>query len=399
MTDLLALSEREDDLVPEIMPVDARLSFSAQSHSLVAMLTSAVDITPSKEIIPHTTYVLLEAYDERNEIEISATDGERAITVVAPAIVRMSGTALVPGKRMLDILKLADDTVRVDIVGMTATIRSGRAVWSVATADVNASLPVFPSTDVQWWDVPRLELLHALELGLPAVSRTTARQSLMQAEISKSSILSCDGVRAHKVSIPGLAREFKSTLPLRFIESAIKELRSSPHETAYLWSDHNTVALALGKNRLYAQRLNFDFPAVNHLMLGPALPNEEKLSMRREELMGAIRRVRVNADPEYSAIYLSIRQVKGEWNLILSARDKNGNASQEMIPANYEGPAKSRDIALNHRYLLEFLSCTSGEEIELRLGESTKTKQAPVYYESDQFVGSLMVMAPNLVRN
>ena len=398
MTDLLALSEREDDLVPEILPVDARLSFTAQSHSLVALLTSAVDVTPTKEIIPNTTYVLLEAYDERNEIEISATDGERAITVVAPAIVRMSGSTLVPGKRMLDILKLAGDTVRIDVIGLTATIRSGRAVWSVTTPAVDATLPVFPAVDVQWWPVPRPELLHALELALPAVARSTARQSLMQAEISKSSILSCDGVRAHKVVIPGLAKDFKTTVPLRFIESAIKELRGSLHETAYLWTDHSTVALALGKNRLYSQRLNFDFPAVNHLMLGPALQNEEKLSVSREELVGAVRRVRVNADPEYSAIFLSIRQVKGQWGLIVSARDKSGNASQETISASYEGPASSKDIALNHRYLLEFLSCMPNSTIELRLGESTKTKQAPIYYESEEFVGSLMVMAPNFVR-
>jgi DNA polymerase III sliding clamp (beta) subunit (PCNA family) len=399
MADLLALSEREDDLVPEIMPVDARLSFSAQSHTLIALFSSAVDVAPAKEIIANTSYVMIEAFDEKKTIEVSATDGERAITVIGPALVRLHGRALLPGKRMLDILKLTDETVRVDVIGTTATIRAGRAVWTVTTPSADATLPLGLSMEeAEWTPVPRTELLHALELTLPAVSRTTARQSLMQAEVSKSQITACDGVRAHKVPVPSLDKDFKTTLPLRFIETAIKELRGSHEEMALLLTDHSTVALALGKNRLYTQRLNFDFPAVNHLVLGPALQNDETLTVNLHELVGAIKRVRVNADPEYSALFLSIRHVKGDWILLVRARDKEGNASQELLNCEYVGPASQRDIALNHRYLLEFLDCMEGPEVELRLGESTKMKQAPVYHESDKFVGSLQPMAPNFVR-
>jgi DNA polymerase III sliding clamp (beta) subunit (PCNA family) len=401
MTDLLSLAEREDDLVPEILPVDARLSFSAQSHTLISLLTSASDVAPVKEVIPYTSYVLIEAFDDRNEVEVSATDGERAITVIAPAIVRMSGSALVPAKRMLDILKLTEDTVRIDVLGTTATVRAGRAVWTVSTPPVDAHLLNFAMSekdDWLWANVRRDELLHALELALPAVARTSARQSLMQAEVSKSQITSCDGVRAHKITLSTMAKDFKSTFPLRFIETAIKELRASAEEWVQLKSSHSTVLLTIGTSRIYTQRLNFDFPAVNHLVLGPALQNEEKLTVKLSELVSAIKRVRVNADPEYSAIFLSLRQSRGKWGLIVQARDKRGNASQEAIPADYEGPASSKDIALNHRYLLEFLACVDGEYVELRLGESTKSKTAPVYYESETFTGSLQPMAPNFVR-
>lgn len=400
MTDLLALSEREDELVPEILPVDARLSFSAQAYALAALFSSATDITPQKEIIPNTSYVRIDANDSLSEIEVSATDGERAITVIGPALVHMSGSGLLPGKRILDILRLApENTVRIDVIGTTATIRSGRAVWTVQTPPSDAYLPVFPSSEIDWSPVPRQELLKSLELALPAVARSTARQSLMQAEIVKSSITACDGVRAHKVAIPSLDKGFKTTLPLRFIESAIKELKLSSEEFAYLWTDHGTVALALGKNRLFSQRLNFEFPAVNHLVLGPALQNDERLTVNHAELVSIIKRVRVNADPEFAAIFLSLRRVKGDWVLIVRARDKGGNASQESLSATYDGPATSKDIAVNHKYLLEFLSCLDDGDVEFRLGESTKLKQAPIYYESESFVGSLMLMAPNFVRS
>lgn len=399
MLDLLELSEREDDLVPEILPVDARLSLSALSHTLISLFASAVDVASVKEILPHTSHAMIVAKDAENVVEVSATDGERAITLTAPAIVRMSGTALLPAKRMLDILKLTEGTVRIDVVGTTATIRAGRAVWTVHTPPVGTSLPNLDvGSDLRWVSASKAELLRALELTLPAVSRTTARQSLMQAEVAKGHITACDGVRAHRMSIPSLDKNFKTTFPLKFIETAIKELRATSQESIHLWSDHSTVALALGDNRLYSQRLNFEFPAVNHLVLGPALQNEERLITDVNDLVSAIKRVRVNADPEYSAIFLSVRQAKSEWIILVQARDKSGNASQEIVSATYTGPVTHKDLAVNHRYLLDFLACTEGPELTLRLGESTKMKQAPIYYESDSFVGSLMTMAPNFVR-
>lgn len=403
MSDLLDLVEMESDdeeLVPEIFPVDARLSLSARASVLQALFASANDVTPLREVITNTSFVMLEAFEERKQIEVSATDGERAITVTGPAIVRLAGSSLLPGKRMLDILKLApEDTVRIDVLGQTATVRSGRAVWTVQTPPTEAKLPVFETdAEAEWFDVPKDELLRAFTQVLPAVSHSTARQSLMQAELAVNYITACDGVRAHKVHIPSISELFHTTFPLKFIESAVKELRATHHETAYLWSNHNTVGLRLGQDKLLAQRLNFAFPAVNHLVLGPALMNEEKLNVDLYELTSVIKRVRVNADPEYSALTLSVRKTKGEWELVVRSRDKAGNASQETIPAEYVGPAASKDLTINHRYFLEFLNCLSGPEVELRLGESTKTKQAPIYHQTDAFVGSLMVMAPNVIK-
>ena len=403
MTDLLSLAEMESDdteLVPEIFPVDARLSISARANVLQALFASANDVTPAKEVIPNTSYVRLAADYQRKNIEVSATDGERAITVNGPAIVRLEGAPLLPGKRMLEILKLApEDTVRIDVLGQTATIRSGRAVWTVQTPTTESRLPVFEEDlSAEWHSLPKAELLRAFEAVLPAVSHSTARQSLMQAELALNYLTACDGVRAHKIHVPSIHELFTATFPLKFIESAIKELRSTSYAEVAVFSNHNTVGLRLGQDKLLAQRLNFAFPAVNHLVLGPAILNEERLTVNLSDLIGTIKRVRVNADPEYAALSLSIKKNQGEWELVVRSRDKAGNASQESIPADYAGPVATKDLTVNHRYFLEFLNCLTGPEIELRLGESTKTKQAPIYYQSDAFIGSLMQMAPNFIR-
>jgi len=407
MNDLLALRDMESEereLVPEILPVDARLSITGSASALASLFSSANSVTPLKEIIPNTGYVLLEAFDQTSKnvsyVQVSATDGERAIAVLDDSFtVRMSGSVLIPGKKVADILKLAlEDEIRLDVVGTSATIRSGRAIWTVSTPPTEYALPSFASTEnITLHTLATAGLLQALELVYPAVAKTTARQSLMQAEVAKGFITSCDGVRAHRVRVDDLPKGLSTTIPLRFLETAIKELKAHQEEYVQFGSDHSTVVFHFGRNILMGQRLNFDYPAVEHLVLGPALSNEESLHLNVDDLIGAVRRVRVNADPDYSALFLSLRTIAGSWSLTVRARDTHGNSSQETIPASYEGSAQAKDIVVNHKYFLEFLACLNGD-ITLKLGESTKTKQAPLYVAEDTFIGSLMVMAPNFVK-
>lgn len=409
MIDLLELSEMEhedQEMVPEILPVDARLSIQGNAKELANLFQSALEVAPLKEIIPNTSYVLLDGVEQKEKhashLKVTATDGERTITLLSSAIsVRLGGQVLVPGKRMLDILRLINENiVRIDILGTTATLRAGRAVWTVSTPPTSAYLPTFSDVDdIEMHSVKSKDLLNALELVYPAISKSAARHSLMQVSLSKGSLTSCDGVRAHKVSLEGLPKGLTTTLPLRFVETAIKELRAHEDEYVLIGSDHKAVVLHFGSNILTSQRLNFSYPDVEHLMLGPALSNDEILTVDVSELSDTIKRVRVNADPEYYALFLSLRKTKGEWSLTVRARDKEGNTSQETIPAEFDGTSNARDLVVNHRYFSEFLSCVGTDRVELKLGESTKTKQAPIYVSNEHFTGSLMLMSPNFVKN
>lgn len=407
MMDLMALAEMEDDeteLVPEILPIDARLAVFGDAKILASLFQSALDIAPLKEIIPNTGYLVLEGVEQSIEstshVKVSATDGERSITLISDSLdVKLGGSVLVPGKRIFDILKLiGENPVRIDILGTTATLRSGRAVWTVSTPPSEAFLPTFSNVDdISLMSIETKSFLNALELVQPAIAKTSARQSLMQVNISKGTLTSCDGVRTHRVAVDGLPKGFSTTLPLKFVESAIKELRSHQEEFIQFGSDHSAVVLHLGTNILMSQRLNFDYPDVDHLMLGPALSNDESLTIDVTEVVSAVKRVRVNADPEFYALHLAIRQSKGEWSLTVRARDKEGNTSQETLPVEFSGTS-ARDLTVNHRYFLDFLSCLN-TTATLKLGESTKTKQAPIYASENGFTGSLAMMSPSFVKS
>lgn len=408
MSQLLELSEMENEdteLVPDILPVDARLSIQGQASVLIDLLQSAVDIVPTKEIIPNTGYVKIEGVPGSggsiSHVRVSSTDGERSLSVVDDSYtVRLHGSVLVAGKRLLDILKLAPSPeVRIDVFGTSATVRSGRAVWTLAVPPAENIFPSFTSIDdIEPHSLEKEEFLRTLELIYPAVSKSTSRQALMQAELTAGKIVSCDGIRAHKVTLPDFPKTVHTTLPLRFIESAIRELRRFDDETVEFGASSASVFLRLGKTTLVSQRLNFEYPKVEHLVIGPALTNEERVSVPKDELIETIKRVRVNADPDFHSLTLSLRGSGTGWNLTVRARDKKGNASQETLEVAVDGPASPKDITVNHRYLLEFLACFEENSVTLKLGESSKSKQAPIYASTGTFEGVLMPMASNFVK-
>ena len=154
MTSLLELVEQETDdieLIPEILPVDARVAISGQVSEMIELFDRAVAIVPTKPVIANTEYVLLETFDASTlqvaHTQVSATDGERCIAALNDTLkISMFGSVLLPGKKVRDILKLAPQpTAQLVVLGNTATIRSGRAVWTIQTP-VGDTLPPFPDT-------------------------------------------------------------------------------------------------------------------------------------------------------------------------------------------------------------------------------------------------------------
>lgn len=118
-------------------------------------------------------------------VKISATDGEQTISVVVEGIkVAMAGAVLVPAQKILEILKRTPtDSVKLEVLGNSATLRSGRAQWTVQTPTGDSLPPTPDISDIELHSVGRKPLLRGLEVARKAVAGTAARPALMQAQV------------------------------------------------------------------------------------------------------------------------------------------------------------------------------------------------------------------------
>lgn len=398
LNELVELEQDDPEMVPEILPVDARLSITAPVESLRTLFARCVSVASAsveREVIAGTSNVLLEAIRPSARtvafLRATATDGEKTVSVVADAArVAMEGSVLLPAARLNEILKLApDENVRIEVIGTQATVRSGRALWTVQVAPGDALSVYLDTSGVQTAPVAIRAFTEALSAARKAASSSTARESLMQVQLRNSSFTACDGGRVHRALARGLDETLDVTIPIGAVDEILKAAKATDVEYAEFGYDENHIVFETNTGRIVAQRMLVDFPAaVENLLLGPAFTNTNVLQVNRQDLIDTIKRVRINANPDSAAITLGLVPSRGgEWDLSVRARDAARNSSQETLDCVWLGnDAKAPEITLNHHYLLDLLSVYPSETVQFKVGEDTKTTKTPLLIE-DETVG------------
>ena len=396
MTDISALAEMEHEdpeFVPEILPVDARLSVKASVATLLPLFARAAAVAPTKEVILGTTHSLLEAVQtsasEAAHLRITASDGSQTVSVAVDDItVLMAGRVLVPAKRIHDILKLAPSTTaKIEVIGTAAVIRSGRAQWTVQTPVGDSLSTLLDVRDIPLQTVAVGPFVNAMSVARAAASSQSAWLGLNQLLIRNGTITGCDGGRLHRASLEGLDTSTEVTIPIYAVDELLKALGATESQFFEMGYDDSHLIFQIDQDTIVAQRLLAEFPAVENLLLGPAFSNTNSLTLDRKELFDVVRRVRVNADPDTSAVHLLLvpgkKDAEGQivWSLAVRAKDRSGNASQEVIECQWVGPGKLRALVVNHRYLSEFLDAYDADLVIFKIGENSKTQPSPLYVE------------------
>lgn len=401
--DLANMQSEDEELVPEILSVDARLAIRGSVSVIAQLFERAASVAPKKEIIDGTAFSLLEAFSaspgNAAYARITATDGDQTLTVSLDGIqVLMEGAALIPAKKVHDILKLAPtDTVKIEVLGNSALIRSGRAQWTVQTP-VGDSLPSTPDVDsIKRHTVPRTPLMRALAVARKAANSSTTRPALQQVQIRNQTVTGLDGGRLHRADLQGLHKDVQLDIPVKVVDELLRALLKSDAEYVEIGGDSKNLVFQVDEDRLAAQRMLVSFPDVEGLLLKPAFSNTHSLTLPRQALYAAVKRVRVNSDPDHAGIFLSL--VKGAeadtWGVSVRSRDKIGNTAQEVVEADWLGDLKAFEICVNHKHLMDLLECATGDTIEFKLGKDTKTTKNPIYTEGNGLTAFIQQMRPD----
>lgn len=395
IAELVNLDTEDEELIPEILSVEARLAFKGAVSAILPFFERVASIVPVKEVIPGTGFAKIETVSGSNSslgyARLTATDGEKSLQVVLDEIeILRFGVALIPAKKIVDILRLANAiSVKIEIMGNTARIYSGRAVWTIQVPPGENLAPLVDVSDLETQPVNRVTFLSALMGARKAVAQNSSRPALQQAMIENGSITACDGARLHRIAVDGLSKTLDLSVPSFIVDELIRALKASEDELFYLGADAYHLVFKIGASTLIAQRLLVDFPNMESLILGPAFENTETLTVERNELLGIIKRVKINSDPEFASIFLNLLPGKtdsegnSQWFMAVKAKDRDGNTSQELIEVQRSG-GKLRELCLNHVYLTDLLTSYSESSVTFRLGEDSKTKLSPLLVDDKE---------------
>jgi DNA polymerase-3 subunit beta len=399
VTNLEELLGSEDETAVIAIDSTADLAFATKKFVLQAQLEKAAFVLPSKDHIPVLKHFQIEVSD--GGLRVMATDLELSVLASTPVIAqeRRVGTAMFPGVKFLQLIKEAEDSdIHVDVHEGYAHIECGPTTWNLRLRD-GAEYPDLPNVaEVEFHKINRVKFLGGISAVRYAAAHDQTRTNLMMIDFTDGTMVACDGARYQRADLIGKeAREHGESFPLSLqipigaVPNLLKLLKTTEGEDILIGETENALVFNIGSDMFVANKMTVSFPDMDTLLLRPAMENHDVLTVDRQELIEAVRRVRITADPETSAIVLSL----GPNQLVVRTKDKYGNESAQPINAGWvEEP---REVAVNHAYLSDMLEMTDSKSCTFKLGPDTKTKKASLLLEDEETdsIGILSTMRPD----
>jgi DNA polymerase-3 subunit beta len=344
------------------------LAFTADRHTFSGMLSTVAPALPSSTPFPILRNVRLHA--ERDRVVATASNLELTMVATGHVEVTRTGEGLFPGRRLLDIASaLEDDAVQLDARGGRAVVSSDRTTWEMPLP-LSSGYPDVPEAD-DGIMIEREPFVHAIGLVRPAVSKDTTRPSMRMIDVTNAIMRATDGVRYVEVAAAGLP---DLHIPAASVDPLVAALTATAASHLEVVQSSEHVAYRLGDVTVITRKLVERFPAIDEQLLAPAFANNDRvLTVDRADLLGAIRRVRLAADPHDRAIVMKLSPRAVE----VRARDRAGNAAREGLSASWDGEDR-RQVAFHHQVLADTLRSAGSGEITMRFGKDKRHRRSPM---------------------
>jgi DNA polymerase-3 subunit beta len=333
---------------------------------LVKELQLVQGIVERKNSIPILSNVLVEASGDR--LRVSATDLDVSLRCGCGAQVVREGAVTLGAKKLYEIVRsLPESDVRIDVQpDAWATIECERSVFKVAGLP-REDFPTLPDTRAgKTVDIPAAVLAALIQRTGFAITAEDARYYLAGAllilEAGSAAMVATDG---HRLAWAQRRAEIKVPEAVKVLvpRKAIAELSRliEGEETLGFQRAEGHLLFTAGGRVLASKMVEAQFPAYEKVI---AVVGDKKLSLGREVLLSAIRRVSLLSSERNRAIRVAV----DDGRLELSASSPDLGEARESVPTEYTGDAV--EIGFNAQYLLDFLSVAGTDEVGLELKDS-----------------------------
>ncbi len=299
-------------------------------------------------------------------VELRATDMQIGLRVPLPASVERPGTALLPARLLLDVVRqlpAGDVTLELRPAEQDVEIVAGPARFHIRTLR-GEDFPPLPEPGGD----------HVVSMPAPAFVETAARVArsasrdetrpiltgiLVSASGAELRMVATDSyrlsVKETRLDTP-LDPGFEANVPARALEELGRLVRDDT-ETISIGVSANQVVFDVGGVILSSRLIDGQFP--NYRQLLPE-SYEHELTVDRAELLEVVRRISLMAQKNAP---LRLRFDEGE--LRVSAQTPDVGEASEPMPIPFAGEAF--EIGFNPEFLIAGLESAASEQVVLKL--------------------------------
>lgn len=370
------------------------MKFEIQQEVLQRALDLVAGVVPAKTTMPILKSILVDAGDGSLGFSVTNLDISM-VTVTEEAQISEPGTAAILAEKLTSFVRnLSPGLVIFEVAQNVLKIRCGKATLEVPCLNPE-EYPRLPELDESSLLKIDGDLLTTMVAETSySVSRDETRPALMGIlwEIDGDG-LTMVATDAHRLARSRRAQQLAVDEPRQLIVDTAG-LRQLSRVVAQVPEDRS-IEVCLGQNQLsfragatvlHTRLLEGPFPDYNAVI--PA-NNDKLVTIDREAMLQAIRRVSITADRITSQIRIGLESGRLE----LGARSSDGSRAEDEIPVGYEGEAM--EIGFNFNYLQDILKNIKSDSVQLSLrNPQSAALLAPLTEDGDQSENLLCLLMP-----
>ncbi|MEI6356020.1 MAG: DNA polymerase III subunit beta [Verrucomicrobiota bacterium] len=340
----------------------------AKEH-LLNGLQAVQNVVGTRTTLPILSNVLLSA--SAGKLELTATDLDVTICSTVAATVEKEGKATLPVKKLFGIAReLPASEIELEIDDKSVcTLRAGASFYKIngLAADEFPPMPVFKQARAV--TLPQDKLKAMLRKTSFAVSTDETRYVLNGIFFSlkdhKIALVATDGRRLamtdEDAEVPAESQA-DFIVPTKAINELNRllgsvgnvELKFSENQAAF-----TTSTVEGGPGVLIVTKLvDGNYPNYRQVIPGEC---QERITLAREELLGALRRAELMTSDKSNSVKLSFSRNQ----LSITANTPEVGEARENLAINYKG--KDFAIAFNPGYMLDPLKALDSDEVFFEL--------------------------------
>lgn len=367
------------------------MKFTTTTGDLQRVLAKVSGVVPTKSTMPILENLLFDLLN--STLTITATDIEISQTISIEVKGSEDGRIAVPSKRLLDTIRsfgTGDDVIfTIDTTTNKINIKVGKGEFNLTgeSAKEFPAVPPFQGKDeISLESAVLKRIINRTEF---AVSTDELRPAMMgvllQPKEKELRSVSTDGHRLVRFTYklpkaPGLKRDI--IIPAKALRIVNKSVETG---IVKMSMSDTYVKFDFDKTVLVSRLIDETYP--NYESVIPT-ENDKEMTVAREPMMTAIRRVALYASATTHQVKLAIRKNA----LTISAQDIDfGGEAKESVDVEYD--SDDLEIGFNSTYLVDILAHLEAAQVTFKFSTPTRAGiVSPTGEKTDEDV--LMLVMP-----
>ncbi len=358
------------------------MEFTVKKFDLLEELTLIQGVVERKTTIPILANVLVRA--DGGELKIAATDLEIGLKSVCVSKTTVPGTMTLPAKRLYEIVRaLPDKEIKFKRgEGNWVTLTCGSSRFRIAGLPQD-DFPALPQPKATVGKIPADVLAKLITRTIFAISTEDSKYTLSGALLllkpGSITMVATDGHRLAHVekteTLEDVSEEIKVLVPRKAMSELTRMISEGADTERIGFSrDENHLFFDMGKRLLISRLLTGQFP--NYEAVLPR-NNDRIITINREEIAAAIRRVAILSDERSRTVKLALSNGSME----LTASHSDLGEAHETLEIDYD--KEPLQVGFNFQYLLDFLTTADEPDVSFEFKDSESAAQLRAQPPSD----------------